>query len=586
MISPPSVRNFSIFTKLVASLLIVMLPIYGISFYMNQTAEENVHNEISKAVVSSVHFYVSSFETEMQRLMRLNKELIFDDDIQKMVTIAEAMDDYTRAQTILSIKNKLYLLKTSSPYVNDVRVYIPTLGRGIFASSFDNHIAEDELGALEKAGNRYNAPFTYWKNRLLLSEVYPPPFQNVDTTIALAVELSNEQLRHSLNQISQVKDSGAAFVNIEQNWIFSDGKTSGDIMAALQQLIAEPQFKDQTSGQGNLTVQGVDYIATFEYSKLLDTYLAVYVPKEEVLGPLAKYRTLLWLLSIISTAVLVLFAYWIFRLIHQPLKRLVISFRQVEKGNLKVEIHHQNKDEFHYLYEQFNAMVRQLNHLIREVYEERIRSQQSELKQLQSQINPHFLYNSFFILQGLVRMNDNATAETMMQYLGDYFKFITRTGTEHVTLEQEISHARAYTDIQSIRFYGNIEVEWGDVPQSYAKLQVPRIILQPLVENAYVHALEDKLEGGLLNIRFEERDGYLLIIVEDNGDKLRDDALMTIQEQLRGRKPIKEYTGLFNVHRRLQLKYGDHFGLHAARSVWGGLRVELKIPYQEEERHV
>lgn len=579
-------RHVNIFTKLVISLLLVMIPIYSISLYMNQTAENNVRNELSQSVVSSVHFYASSFETEMQRLTRLIRELIFDDEFLKLRTIADAMDDYTRSRTILGVKNKLYLLKTSSPYVNDVKVYISSLDRGIFANSFDNHIPKDELKALEQSASKYGVPFTYWNGRLFLSEVYPPPVYHLNLSMALGVELSTEQLRRSLNQISQVKDSGAALVNLKQHWVVTDGKTGDAMTAALRGLISEPRFKGSKGGQGSVTVQGVKYLATFEYSKLLDTYLAVYVPEDQVLGPLSKYRALFWLLSLILSVLVLAFSYWIFRLIHQPLKRLVGSFRKVERGDLQVEIHHHNKDEFYYLYEQFNAMVRQLNLLIREVYEERIRSQQSELKQLQSQINPHFLYNSFFILQGLVRMNDNRSAETMLQHLGDYFKFITRTGTEHITLEQEISHARAYTDIQSMRFGGQIEVEWEAVPMPHAGLSVPRLVLQPIIENAYIHGLEDKSEGGRLSVQFAEHDEYLLVIVQDNGENLHDEDLWMLQEQLRSKRPAKEFTGILNVHRRLQLKYGDRFGLEVTRGKWGGLRVEMKLAIQEEDRHV
>ncbi|NOU71222.1 HAMP domain-containing protein [Paenibacillus sp. LMG 31458] len=586
MLKLNAVRPFNIFSKLVIALLLVMIPIYGISLYMNQTAEENVHNELSQSVVSSVHFYLSSFEAEMQRLMRLNKELIFDDEFQKIRTISDAMDDYTRSQTILSVKNKLHLLKTSSSFVDDVKVYIPALDRGIFANSFDNHIPDDELGVLQKSLSQYGTPFTFWNNRLLLSEVYPLPIYHLETSIALGVVLSKEQIQHSLAQISQVKDSGASFINLKQNWIVTDGKSNEPILSALKEFVSEPRFKDKASGQESVTVRGVKYLFTFEYSKLLDTYLTVNVPEDQVLGPLGKYRTLFWLLSLMSTVVIIAFSYWIFRLIHQPLKRLITSFRKVEKGDLQVEIHHHHQDEFYYLYEQFNAMVRQLNLLIQEVYEERIRSQQSELKQLQSQINPHFLYNSFFILQGLVRMNDNLSAEKMMQHLGDYFQFITRTGTEMVTLEQEVSHAQSYMEIQSMRFFRQIEVDWGSVPELYKTMQVPRLFLQPIIENAYVHGLEDKAEGGRLIVQFAQNNDYLLIVVEDNGDNLHDDTLASLHNQLRSKQPVKESTAIFNVHRRLQLKYGEKYGLSVSRGILGGMRIELKLAYPKEDHDV
>lgn len=570
----------NIFSKLILSFLVVLIPIYGLSIYAIQSAEENVRDQLSQSVVSNVNFYMSSFENEMQRIMQLNKELIFDDDFQKIRTIADAMDDYTRAQTILSVKKKLQLLKTSSLYVENVKVYIPSLDRGIFANNYENEFPQDELDALMESG-RVGSPLTYWKNGLFLSDMYPKPYlQKLHPTIALGVDLSTPKLQSSLHRIIDMNGAGAALINIGQNWSFSDGK-SDFILSKLRVFLSAQVQKDSVSDQGSLTVNGKKYSITFTYSKLLQTYLAVYIPESQLLGPLDKYRKILWLLSILSSIVIVIFSYWIYRLIHQPLKRLISSFRQVERGNLQVEIHHNFNDEFKYLYGQFNQMVAHLNRLIGEVYEERIYSQQAELKQLQSQINPHFLYNSFFILQGLIRMRDSETSEKLIQHLGEYFKFITRTGADTVTLEQEVGHSKAYTEIQTLRFCNLIEVKWGELPRSHCHMQVPRLILQPLIENAYIHGLEDKIADGKLTIQFQVEQDYLRVIVEDNGENLSNERLIELKEMLQSPKIYKESTGLFNVHRRLQLRYGEAFGLIVTRGALGGLYVVMRLPCKE-----
>lgn len=578
--------QFNILSKLIVSLLLVVTPIYGVSMYMNQSAEERLRSELSQSVASRLHFYVSSLETEMQRLMQLNQELIFDDEFQKIRTIAHAMDDFTRAQTILSVKSKLSLLKTSSPYVEEVMVFIPSLGRGIFANSFDNHIPPKELEALVQAPSKYGTPFTFWNDKLLLSKVYPEPIQMAELSIALGVELSRKQLQYSLEQLSNMNGAGAALVNLQQDWIFSD-KKNDSILPELKKVLEQPRVQDNDTGQDIMEVQGSRYLLTFEYSKVLDTYLTFYVPESELLGPLSKHRTFLWYLSILSFVVILLFSFWIYRLIHRPLKRLVISFRKVEKGDLNIEIHHQNKDEFNYLYGQFNAMARKLGLLIQEVYEERIHSQQSELKQLQSQINPHFLYNSLYILKGLVQMNDNRSAETMIEHLGQYFMFITKTGTGEVSLEQEFAHSKAYTEIQNMRFFNRIEVEWADIPEYFRYIQVPRLILQPIIENAYEHALEEKIGGGKLIVSIvQETEQVLCIVVEDNGDKLDEERLWKTNELLRKGEKTQESTGLFNVHRRLQIKYGESFGVSVSRGSLGGMRVELRMTIREGGSHV
>lgn len=573
-----------IFRKLLLSFLVVIIPIFSTSIYIIQSAETNMREQLSQSVVTNVHFYMSSIENEMARIIQINKELIFNEDFQKIRTIAADMDDYTRVQTILSVKDRLNLLKTSSLYVENVKVYIPSMKRGIFANSYDNHIPSDELNALELSG-RSGSKITYWKKGLFLSEVYPDPFQKLPLTIALGVDLSTKKLQDTLRQIVDIEGAGASFINVKQDWAFSDGKHD-QILPELKEFLINPTIKERPSDQGRLTMDGRSYLITYEYSKLLDTYLVVYIPTDEVLGPLDKYRKLLWLLSILSTLIIVAFSYWIFRLIHRPLKRLVTSFRKVEKGDLQVEIHHNYSDEFKYLYGQFNAMVSRLSTLIGEVYEERIRSQQAELKQLQSQINPHFLYNSFFILQGLVRMREIQTAERLIQHLGDYFKFITRTGNETVMLDQEVQHSKAYTEIQSLRFSRQIRVEWEELPERFCKLPVPRLILQPIIENAYVHGLEDKVSDGLLSIRFEEVNNDLLILVEDNGEIISEAGLDELRNRINAHVLGKESTGILNVHRRLKLRYGGQYGLTVSRGAEGGILVEMRLSAKGAEKVV
>ncbi|SFT04955.1 sensor histidine kinase [Paenibacillus sp. BC26] len=575
--------NAGIFTKLLLAFLIVIIPIFSISIYIIQSAEKNMREELSQSVVNNVQFYMSSFESEMARIIQINKELIFNEDFQKIRTIAAEMDDYTRVQTILKVKDRLNLLKTSSLYVENVKVYIPSMERGIFSNSYDNHIPLDELNALKMSG-RTGGKITYWEKGLFLSEVYPDPFQKLPLTIALGVDLSTKKLQESLRQIVDMDGAGASFINVKQNWSFSDGKHD-QLLPEIKAFLNNPDLKGRAIDQSNISIKGKNYVITYGYSKLLDTYLVVYIPADEVLGPLDKYRKFLWLLSILSIVIIVAFSYWIFRLIHRPLKRLVSSFRKVERGDLQIELDHNYSDEFKYLYGQFNVMVSQLNKLIGEVYEERIRSQQAELKQLQSQINPHFLYNSFFMLQGLVRMRDVQTAEHLLQHLGDYFKFITRTGNETIPLDQEIHHSKSYTEIQTLRFSRQIRVEWEELPEAFRRLPVPRLILQPVIENAYVHGLEDKVSNGLLSIRFAIEDEDLLIQVEDNGENISEAAL----EELRHRMQhdlTKESTGILNVHRRLQLRYGEHYGLAVSRGAEGGVLVEMRLTTKGAEKNV
>ncbi|MGO4542327.1 histidine kinase [Paenibacillus sp. 2TAB19] len=578
-------KSLTIYPKLVLSFLLMIIPIYVSSLMMNQSGQDVVQKQISESMASRVHFYMTSLETELARLTRLKLEYVNDDDLLTLGTVAERLNDFERSRTILAVKNKLYLLKSSSPFVKNVQLYIPALGRSINANNYDDTIPEEELNAILDPVNM-NSPIFSLQNRLLLSGVYPDAvYVNRQPVLAMEIELSLPEIERTLSSMAGGEQGGgAAWVNADLRWQVSsgiEGKLLEEFTDTLRSQHGEALLEP---GQFMLDLNGISYFVAHEYSSVLDTTLAVFVPAKTVLQPLNKHRDWIWIVSFVSLLLTVIFSYWIHRLIHKPIKRLIGSFRKVEKGDLTVRVYHRNQDEFHYLYNQYNNMLERIQVLVHEVYEQQIRSQQSELKQLQSQINPHFFYNSFFILQGLVRMREHELADRMFHHLGSYFQFITRSGAESVPLKMEIHHAVSYVEIQKIRFSGTVEVELGEVPEAWERVMVPRLIVQPLIENAYMYGLENKISGGKLRIRFREATAIELHIeVEDNGDSLDEEQLFRLQKSLASSDRAMETTGILNVHRRLQLKFGQNCGLSVSRSELGGLKTQIIIRRMKED---
>jgi two-component system sensor histidine kinase YesM len=269
----------------------------------------------------------------------------------------------------------------------------------------------------------------------------------------------------------------------------------------------------------------------------------------------------------------------------KPLLELVKSFRKVENGDLQVSIKHNLNNEFGYLYERFNDMVRNLKTLIDQVYNQKILMQRAEMKQLQSQINPHFLYNSFFIINTMARIGDENLV-TFTKLLGEYFRFVTRNSSDYIPLADEINHARVYTSIQLMRFSKRLQIQFAECPEKYSNLSVPRLILQPIIENAFEHGIEKKKSSGIIQISFEVNEKELNIIVEDNGDDMADTRLTDLQRALEFTGDESEVTGIINIHRRIRLVFGEESGLQVLRSCLGGLKVIMKIKLPGDENNV
>lgn len=212
--------------------------------------------------------------------------------------------------------------------------------------------------------------------------------------------------------------------------------------------------------------------------------------------------------------------------------------------------------------------------LVDELIEQKELAQQSELKQLQAQINPHFLYNSFFSLRNKIRREELDSAEKLSSLLGTYFRFLTRNDEGNVPLKNEVEHAGSYAEIQHMRFYDRIQVQFDELPMDCREVLVPRLILQPVIENALNYGLEEKEEDGLLRVSFQKKEDILEIHVEDNGDYFTDEKMQKLRQKLERKDQI---TGLVNIHNRLLLYWGEKSGIVIERSVLGGAEIILKI---------
>ncbi|OKP87497.1 hypothetical protein A3844_10550 [Paenibacillus helianthi] len=568
-------QRLTILPKIIISFLVVLIPIQTLSLMMNHSSVNKVQNEILQSSASNVHFYLSSLETEINRILRLEREYISSDgDFLKAGVIPDSMDDYERGQTILRIENKLSILKSSSPYIKDIRIYFPSLGRTIWTTSFSSTIPDDEIRVIAGKDKRTQSPFTFVNNRLILGMLYPTTGN--DMMFMIEVELSIPLLQQSMAQMSGKKNAGSILLNEPEQWVIGDTKDES-ITQSIRQWVSGQQKRQTASGMDRIEMDHKMYLIYYEQSESLGLTLVHYVPEAEALGVLKQYQSWYWVITLVSILIVYIFSYGIFLLIHKPMRRLVNSLAQVGEGNLELRLQHRYNDEFQDVFQQFNTMVSRIGTLIGEVSEQQTRSQHAELKQLQSQINPHFLYNSLFILLTLIRQEDKDSAERLVLHMGNYFRYITRTGEDEVSLENEMMHTQAYAGIQSLRF-PDIQIRWGEIPEACRIVRVPRLILQPLVENAYLHGLE-KMEGpGLLLIEVEHHENLLMIRVEDNSGHLNPEMIEELNHRLHTIAYSGETTGMFNVHRRLQLRYGQAYGLELAIGHSGGLCVTLRIP--------
>lgn len=263
--------------------------------------------------------------------------------------------------------------------------------------------------------------------------------------------------------------------------------------------------------------------------------------------------------------------------VHKPLQKVVQAFEQVQGGDLSIRISHKYQDEFQYIYSAFNKTVERIEELIENVKEQGRLLQNAELMQLQSQINPHFLYNSFYLIRIMAKNESYEQITEFVTSLAKYYRFLNKEVNQNIPLSREVEHMMNYIDIQQMRFGDKITVTLGELPESAVSFQVPKLILQPIVENAYNYGMADILQDGRIAVSYEIREGFLYIAVEDNGGGGSEENLTQMREYVGDYQGRAAGHALSNIERRLKLAYGEDSGILLEKSELRGLKVTLKM---------
>ncbi len=572
-------RDTSIYSKLMIMFIAVFIPLYFIAYFIINWGEEKNRREMGDALLATADRGLLQLEREMLRIDYYIDQITVAMAIRTVQFSLSHPDKYDQVGFMLEMKKFTGDVQTMNTFVDQVIVDFPDWNLHLASDStielIGNHLGEFSNGPLWKAIN----------NRLFMGNYYSVnlPDGQGEEQFLLAAELSLSQLHSFLENIATYEAGGAMLIS--DAWDLQSERYSKDAKQMRDVMYAKAQQSDANKGLiTDAAIDGRHYVAAFKKSAVFNSVMVVYVPDDEYYYPLKMYKWLFWIMTLLSLGIVILFTYWIYRVLHQPLQKLVGSFRNVERGQLHTAIEHAKNDEFRYIYGRFNTMVVNLRTLITEVYEQKMVNQQTELKRLQSQINPHFLYNNFFVLYRLIQSNRNKSASDFALYLGQHYEFLTRSDEDSISFFKEMNHVQNYVEIQRLLVEDRVQVFVEELQEHLKSLQVPKLIIQPIVENAYKYAFEEKLSNGLLFISFRSEDGYLIITVEDNGDGLTEEKLAHMRSLLYAEAvPADENTGLRNVHRRLVIRFGEDSGIRLHTGSLGGLLVEVRIPVGGEQ---
>lgn len=292
-----------------------------------------------------------------------------------------------------------------------------------------------------------------------------------------------------------------------------------------------------------------------------------------------RARNTLFLCSFILSVLLLLIAVltrMITRSVTQPIRELCSATRQVAKGNFShTEI--ESGDEIQVLTNSFNDMTGEIQYLIENIKKEQWNLRDTELKLLQAQINPHFLYNTLDAIVWMAEGGQNKEVVFMVTALSEFFRTTLSEGNDCITIREEEAHIRSYLSIQEVRYADILEYEIVIDPVIYP-YYILKLTLQPLVENALYHGIKNKRGKGKIMVRGYEKEERIYLEVEDNGIGMDEDELTALNKKINGEAAHERGFGLGNVNERIRLNYGTEYGIHFSSTKGQGTLATVCIP--------
>jgi len=279
------------------------------------------------------------------------------------------------------------------------------------------------------------------------------------------------------------------------------------------------------------------------------------------------------------TVVTVLIASGILR----PIRELYVATEKIAEGDFEARASADSGDEIEVLAHGFNNMAGNMQGLISKVKEDEQRMRRADLRLLQEQINPHFLYNTLDTIVWLIEGNETEQAVDMVVTLSDFFRLVLSKGKEFISIGQEEQHIRSYLEIQEMRYHDILEYEFR-IDSLLYEYQILKLTLQPIVENALYHGIKCKRAKGNICISGEKKGDIICLTVSDDGVGMDAEELEQLREEI-GRPcgETKKGFGLANVNERIHMYFGPEYGMDI-RSVKGeGTTVEITIPAVKAE---
>ncbi len=383
--------------------------------------------------------------------------------------------------------------------------------------------------------------------------------------------------------LNKIEDNGLVFegksyiLDEDDKVIYSDQSNDEEEIDAVNHAFHENQA-DHTGTADKIEIGGKACLYSSMYLSNNGWKTVGIISDRQVYAPFERLRMAINFAILVFGIIAVIFAWKGADNVSEPIKKVRTTMKQVEKGDFNVQLKIASQDEVGELAQSFNHMIEKIKRLMAQEQESQEKLRYAELKALQSQINPHFLYNTLDSINWMVRMGRNDKVEEMIDALSTFFRISLSKGRHFISIREELIHVEKYIMIQKVRYERIMESEIC-VPEEFFGYDIIKMTLQPLVENALYHGIKEKGEGGVIRITAEGQGDNIVFCVSDTGLGMSKEKLEKLQIMMdQGIDHDPDAYGIINVQKRIHMYFGTEYGLRFESEPGSGTSVYVTIP--------
>lgn len=581
-------RNPTIKQKLIA-LVAAHLLLFSVLFFVLFLWFESVLEEKTSELAQQTTATISgNMQVYLNNNIRLANSMASDSSVLRLLRQNPDFSTVSSMWGMVELLNELKSFSVVNRYIYSISIYNPASNKvlsttdGIYDTEAANMQWADSLlkqnKPLSVEYNLNGAVPGYNSTRTGSMVSVTRVLQGKDTTNILMIQSDPNVLELFVGDTELWAGTGIVITDYLDKLVY----ITDDFFRQYALSDNMPQYRsDNNIAYRTVTLNDEKYIMVQKTFDVAQWDLKLFIPHERIMKDVLDMRKISGWIAAVLAGLGIVMTTVLYVQIFNPIRRMVQSISAVEKGMPIQPVKIKRMDELGYLQQRFNEMMMTEQKMRRTILEEQLHKKDIELKFLQSQVNPHFLYNTLDSIYWLAEEKGMEEIGEVVLDLSRFFRLSLSRGQDFVTIRQTIEHLQYYIRIQQFRHADKFEVEWS-WDQTLADVKIMKLMLQPVVENAIVHGMEQAAGPCQLSIHIERVGNILTFRVKDTGAGIERQQLKGLLQEIQREGGISDKTyGLRNLYQRLRILYGERMDFFMESSPGEGTTVEIQIMMEE-----